>query len=110
MAGRPKKMANSVGPLEVRAFELTDAIYQIAPEQYLEDAKPSDPMGMAWRQVIEAAIHLWTCIGDLGDELRQKAGIEGDGPTDHCRLARRSPGELLRDAQEPSGCRPVKAD
>ena len=89
MAGRPKTMAKRVDCLEVAAFQLVDAILQTIPEQYQADFEKGDLVGQAWNESYNTAADLWMAIGDLGELLRKKAGIKGEGPTEKWELVRR---------------------
>ncbi len=90
MAGRPRTMVNRVERFEVAAFALADAIFQSIPQQYRHGYEAGDWIGESWNEGLKAAVRLWTTVEDLGDLVREKAGIERDGPTAECRLIRRS--------------------
>ena len=91
MPGRPRMMLRGVERLEVAAYDLANAVFQTIPDQYRTRPDGDDFIAETWKEALHAAIHAWTMSGDLGDTLREKAGIRGDGPTTECRLLR--PGE-----------------
>ena len=86
IAGRPKTMVKRVERFEILAYELACQIRQAVPQMYRDNPETTDPIGSGWNESLKAAIHLWTMVEDLGDDLRHKAGIEREGPTAYCRL------------------------
>ena len=89
MPGRPRTMLRRVERLEVAAYELANAMSQTIPDQYRTRPDGGDYTAETWKDALDAAIHAWTMIAELGDALREKARIPGDGPTAECRLRRR---------------------
>ncbi len=78
MPGRPKTMARKVTELEERALVLEGDMAELIPDQYLEHADcGADPLGLAqaWRNASDAALNAYCALAELGDILRNKAGI-----------------------------------
>ena len=88
MPGRPRTMLKKVDRLEVASWELADGVFQAIPGQYRTRPSNGDFIAESWKTALGAAIHAWMMFADLGDALREKAGIPGDGPTAGCRLLR----------------------
>ena len=97
MAGRPRTMAGRVERIEVAAFKLADAIFQTIPEQYRKGSEPNDWIGGAWNESLKTALNLWIEVSGLSDLLREKAGIESEGPTADCQLVRKHSRPALDD-------------
>ncbi len=95
MAGRPRTMAGRVDRIEVAAFKLADAIFQTIPGQYMKGSE--DTIGESWHESLTTAIDLWTAVSCLGSVLREKLGVEGDGPTGDCHLTRKQSRPALDD-------------
>ena len=81
MPGRPRTMLRRVERLEVAAYELANAVFQTIPEQYRPRRNDDDYIAEMWREALDAAIGAWGRTADLGEALREKAGIPGYGPT-----------------------------
>jgi hypothetical protein len=80
-------MIRKVDALEVSSFQLAEAVAKVIPESYrLHPVDPADDVAVAWKEAIEAAVHAWCMMEDLGCVLREKAGLAEDGPTAMCRL------------------------
>gem|GEM_PF-6539129 len=100
---------------EVAACELANAMCQIIPDQYQTRPDGEDSIALTWKDAWDAAIGAWTTIADLGNALREKAGISGEGPTAGCRLMlrseaadvprRREPADAAADGAEGAGWR-----
>lgn len=80
MAGRPVKMARKAGELEAQALELAGQTYLAAPTQYHGDVNRQDTLGVAWAAAINATMAASIALENLGDLLREKAGIMELGP------------------------------
>ncbi len=85
MAGRPMRKAKKVMALkekmdDVRALmdEVSELMDDHMPDHY-NDRTPTelsrDPRGKAWVDASEAIDHASDLVGDLGNILREKAGI-----------------------------------
>ncbi len=78
-------MAKRVTELEERALALQRDLFLLTPRQYIErdDCGP-DPLGLgeAWKDARVAVTQAYFALEDLGDILRDKAGIEGWKPDD----------------------------
>jgi hypothetical protein len=85
MAGRPMRKAEQVTALEDKMCELRELMDEVCelfddhmPDHY-NDRTPTelsrDPRGKAWVDASEAIDHASDLVGDLGDILREKAGI-----------------------------------
>jgi hypothetical protein len=80
MPGRPKMMAKRVAELEERAMVLEGDVLDLTPSQYLKDDCGPDPLGLrqAWKNAGDAALDAYFALGDLGEILRKKAGIQDE--------------------------------
>ena len=79
MPGRPKTMAKKVTELEERAMVLEGDLAELIPGQYVKrDNCGPDPLGLgqAWRNASDAALNAYCALAELGDILRNKAGIK----------------------------------
>ena len=98
MAGRRREMANRVGWLEELALSLQEDMLAICPKQYCEmflsdRLRPGDPLSEAWIWVIVAIQEAVFACGELGDRLREKAGITSPGPVERYFWECQHPGE-----------------
>ncbi len=85
MAGQPIKKARKMTALEQRMCELRELMDHVAElmDEYMPDhyhdrttAELSrDPCGKAWVDASEAIDNASDLVGDLGDILREKAGV-----------------------------------
>lgn len=78
MPGRPKMMAKKVTELEKRAMVLEADVAELIPGQYMKrDNCGPDPLGLgqAWKNAADAALNAYCALAELGDILRNKAGI-----------------------------------
>lgn len=81
MAGRPRKMAEQVGLIELLALDLSCEMAHATPKQYRGLLKPpTDTPALLWVQANRACMRACDAVQDLGDALRARAGIEGPGP------------------------------
>ncbi len=85
MAGRPMRKAKQVTALEDKMCELRELMDEVCelfdgymPDHY-HDRTPTelsrDPRGKAWVDASKAIDNATDFVGDLGDILREKAGI-----------------------------------
>ncbi len=85
MAGRPMRKAKQVTALEAKMAELRELMDEVCelfdgymPDHYNDRTSTelsNDPRGRAWMDASEAIEHTSDLVGDLGDILREKAGI-----------------------------------
>ena len=85
MAGRPMRKAKQVTALEAKMVEVRELMDEVCelfdgymPDHYY-DRTPAelsnDPRGKAWVDAFEAIDNASDLVGDLGDILREKAGV-----------------------------------
>ncbi len=79
---------------EAMAFNLANEIAKAIPEQYRTNPPPQDWVARAWKDTYEAAVHLWTQVTDLDEEVRARLGLPGDGPTAEAILGQSDPVEV----------------
>ena len=78
MAGQPMKKAVQITALEQRMAGVTDRLRDRMPARYAERSPQSmarDPLGTAWREAMLAVENADDFVGDLGELLREKAGL-----------------------------------
>ncbi len=85
MAGRPMRKAKQVTALEAKMAEARELMDEVAglmddymPDHYNDRTTAElsrDPRGKAWVDASEAIDHASDLVEDLGDILREKAGI-----------------------------------
>jgi len=78
MAGQPIKKAVQITALEQRMAGVTDRLRDRMPARYAERSPQSmarDPLGTAWREAMLAVENADDFVGDLGELLREKAGL-----------------------------------
>ena len=80
MPGRPLKMAKKVAELEEQAMGLSADVLLTMPAQYRERPDFKDALNVAWNAAVEATMLASIKLEELGDLLRQKAGITEPGP------------------------------
>lgn len=80
MAGRPKKLAEKVEALEFTALVLAYDTFSTRPEMDLEQADSSNPICVAWKNAVASALWASIHLDELGDLLRNRAGINEPGP------------------------------
>ena len=73
-------MAKRVTALEERALQLTIDLLKIAPTQYRDHRNDGDPFNAAWNKAVDLAHDSLFAIADLGNLVREKAGITETGP------------------------------
>lgn len=74
MAGRPTKKAEKITALEAQMTEVCKDFLEYLPEQY-SNQRPSDPLGQAWNDTMNAISNAEDRLEDLGEMLRDKAGV-----------------------------------
>ena len=84
MAGQPRRTAERVTDLEARSLELMLDTANIAPEHYREKPNEQDALCMAWNDAASQTSIALFALADLGDLVRQKAGITELGPWARC--------------------------
>ena len=80
MPGRPLTMLRKVEAFEVAADKLASAVLKTIPAQYQKSSCAGDFIAETWRDARDAAIRASLMIGDLGEALREKAGVRSDCP------------------------------
>ena len=90
-------MAKRVTALEDRALQLTDDLLKIVPSQYLGHPNDGDPFNAAWNRAVDRVYDSLFAIADLGNLVREKAGITEPGPV--ARLV-----EKEKESEEPVIC------
>ena len=73
-------MAKRVTALEDRVLQLTRDLFKIAPQQYLDHPNDRDPLNMAWNKAVDRTHDSMYAVVDLGNLVREKAGITEPGP------------------------------
>ena len=76
MAGRPKMMAKRVTELEAQGLELSRRVFEFCPKKSMK----GDPICEAWDAVVGTTMNASIELQQLGDLLREKAGITEPGP------------------------------
>ncbi len=72
------KKAVEITALEQRMAGVTDRLRDRMPARYAERSPQSmarDPLGTAWREAMLAVENADDFVGDLGELLREKAGL-----------------------------------
>ena len=80
MAGQPHRTAKRVTDLEARSLQLMLDTAKIAPEHYREKPDEQDALCMAWNDAASQTSIALFALADLGDLVREKAGITEPGP------------------------------
>ena len=84
MAGQPHRTAKRVTDLEARSLQLMLDTAKIAPEHYREKPDEQDALCMAWNDAASQTSIALFALADLGDLVREKAGITEPGPWARC--------------------------
>ena len=78
MAGQPLKKAVQITALEQNITEAYEVFRGFIPDQYAERTPleiAGDPVGTAWVNALRAIENAEDFLGDLGELLREKAGL-----------------------------------
>ena len=84
MAGQPHRTAKRVTDLEARSLQLMFDTSRFAPEHYRKKPNDHDPLNKAWNGAVDRTTDTLFALADLGDLVRQKAGITELGPWARC--------------------------
>ena len=68
-------MAKRVTALEDRALQLTLDLFKIALSQYLDHPNDDEPFNAAWNKAVDRTHDLMYAVAELGNLVREKAGI-----------------------------------
>jgi len=83
-------MARKVGGLEEQAIHLSAELYLLIPARHRDRPDPNQPLNSAWNRAVAVTMKASVALEQLGDLLRDKAGIIEPGPT----------ARFLRDREE----------
>lgn len=73
-------MAKKVTIAEQMAVNLFEEMLRICPEHYDHRTGRYDRLGDAWRAAVDSAAHALRSVEELGNLVREKAGITAPGP------------------------------
>ena len=92
MPGRPKKKMKEIQPLEDAAADIYDKVESLAPRWITkkhfgvrrgsEPEPPTNDLEAAWVRAVDATAEAGIAMEELGDLLREEAGITEPGPVE----------------------------